>query len=154
ALPRETLRAVNASANLGRALLARFDRGGAEADRDEAITALRVAVAGARHPLHAEHLFLLGDALRRRGRRTWSGADLTESVEVLRTAVETIPEGAPDRVGPLAQLAAALRLSFTRSGSLHELAESIELAKLAVASSPDAPADRPVALVNAGASLW
>ena len=62
-------------------------------------------------------LGMLGVALQHRFRRHGAMADIDEAVEVGRRGADLIPEGDPDQVAILSDLAAALKLRFEREGA-------------------------------------
>ena len=128
-------------ANLGKALVTRFERTGAIADLDEAIGSLKEAatISGPGDLSRGEMLQSLGMALRARSQRTGSQADFDEAVSCLTESVASTPVDQPSRSGRLSNLGIVLRERFERTGALADLDEAIAVGRDAVATPADDP---------------
>ncbi|TYK46940.1 CHAT domain-containing protein [Actinomadura decatromicini] len=116
----------------GGLLMARFQHSGDPADLDDAVQALRDAVASA-NPAHAaEQLAKLSDALRLRFVRTGREQDLLEAVEAARTGLAAAPDDHPDLRGRRSTLARAL--AALRDGG--QVDAAVALARDAAADCP------------------
>ena len=98
-------------ANLGIALLARFEQTGTRADLDAAIDADRAAadVIPDGHLYRGVLLSNLGNVLRIRFGETGERADLDAAIEASQAAVGSTPPGHADRPWMLSNLGVALR---------------------------------------------
>ena len=84
-------------------------------------------------------LGMLGVALQHRFRRHGAMADLDEAVEVGRRSADLVPEGDPDQVAILLDLAAALKLRFAREGAVlgrRDLDAVVSTLRRAAAATP------------------
>ena len=146
AIPADHPDRVAMLSNLGLALQLRFERVGALADLDEAITVGRAAAqtAPADHPDRAGYLSNLSGALRVRFGRVGMLADLDEAITVARAAVRAAPADHPDQAATLSNLGGALQARFGRVGALADLDEAVTVIREAVqATLADHPTGRP-----------
>ena len=128
------------AAELGRALLARFERFGDPADLEEAVAASRAAVAAAAAHERAEHLSDLSDLLRIRFVHAGDEQDLAEAVTAGRAAVAEAPADDPGLSGWQCNLANALCLLHRHTGARADLDEAVALLRNTVAATtPDDP---------------
>ena len=141
--------------NLGNALLARFERTGAQADLDEAITVGRQAVTltPTDHPNLGVYLSNLGNALLARFDRTGAQADLDEAITVGRQAVTLTPADNPNLGGYLYNLGIALKARFGRGGAQADLDEAITAGRQAVTLTPTNHPNVSMYLSNLGNAL-
>ena len=141
--------------NLALALRARFERTGALADLDEAVSIAQEAVNAtpAAHPDRPGWLSNLGNALQSRFKRTGAPADLDASITAKREALNTTPDDHPDRVIWQSNLGNALRSRFERTGALADLDEAIAVGSAAVDATPADHPDRAIWLSNLGNAL-
>ncbi|WP_165495248.1 hypothetical protein [Actinomadura roseirufa] len=124
--------------NLGLFAFTRFERSGSSEDLDEAVTALRDAVA-ATDPSDeglARRGLYLGDALLARSRLSGTAGELDEAVRVTRDALEHAAEGSADRAACAAALGGQLRIRAQRDSSIADLDEAIGLCREAVRHGP------------------
>ena len=143
-------------ANLGGALLARFDRYGELSDLDAAIEASQAAVAATPvgHPDRGAMLASLGKELYRRSYRTGDLRDLDAAVEVGRaTIAEPASASHSDRGMYLNDLGSTLRQRFERTGALADLDAAIKAGRSAVAAAAIGQLNRSVFVSNLSISL-
>ncbi|WP_367139039.1 MULTISPECIES: CHAT domain-containing protein [Streptomyces] len=141
--------------DLAKALLARFERTGAEADLDEAVSALREsAPAGSRRdPARPLLLALLGQALRTRFEHTGDPSSLTEAVACGHQAVAALAAGHAHRALVLSELCGTLLARFEHTGSAGPLDEAISVARETVAATPPGDPNRAPALSALASAL-
>ncbi|KAF6793794.1 TPR domain-containing protein [Colletotrichum sojae] len=159
--------------NLGSYLGDRFDRTGAMADLEEAITITRYSRTGAMadleeaatiareaveatpkdDPDRAARLNNLGSHLGDRYSRIGAMADLEESITITREAVEATPKDHPDRTGRLNNLGIRLSSRYSRTGAMADLEESITITREAVETTPKDHPNRATLLNNLGNRL-
>ena len=155
AIPADHPDRVAMLSNLGLALQLRFERVGALADLDEAITVGRAAAqtAPADHPDRAGYLSNLSGALRVRFGRVGMLADLDEAITVARAAVRAAPADHPDQAATLSNLGGALQARFGRMGALADLDEAVTVIREAVQATLADHPDRAATLSNLGLVL-
>ena len=131
-------------ANLAGMLNQRFDRTGATADLDAAITAGHEAVTagGTGDPGQSARLTNLGNALWNRFDRTGRQADLDAAVEQYRAAANASPPDDRDRATCLSQLGRGLHTRFRRTGAMTDLDAAIIADQAAVNAVPHDHPDR------------
>ena len=95
----------------------------------------------------------LGVVLLRRFDRTGMPGDLDQSIAVVQEAVNSSPEGHPDRAEYLPGLGIALLRRFEHTGSLEDLNRAVNVIEEAVESLPQAHPDRAIYLDNLGVVL-
>lgn len=133
-------------ADLGKALLMRYERWGREADAEEATAVYVRALESVPpdHPEHASHLSGLGGVLQEQYSLRGRLADLDSGIDYLRRASEETPDGHPDRLIRSGRLATALLQRFARSQDHGELDEAIQLLEGALSEETlDHSAKRP-----------
>ena len=142
-------------ANLGAALLGRFQRTGAVHDLDEAIRVGRQAVRATPddHPNRGAYLFNLGSALNVRFGRTGAKQDLDEAIRTFQDAAAATSDNERGRNVMLSSLGGALRARFSRTGDVRDLDEAIRVGQDAVAVTPDDHPHRAEALSRLSNSL-
>ena len=155
AIPADHHDRVAMLSNLGLALQLRFERVGALADLDEAITVGRAAAqtAPADHPDRAGYLSNLSGALRVRFGRVGMLTDLDEAITVARAAVRAAPADHPDQAATLSNLGGALQARFGRMGALADLDEAVTVIREAVQATLADHPDRAATLSNLGLVL-
>ena len=148
--PEEQLRTMFLS-NVSNVLLTRFDWVGRTSDVDEAITALRGAVAGtpSPHPDQPMYLGNLAAALLTRFRYNDDPPDLAEAVDAGRHALALTPTDHPARPTRMLNLGTALQ---TR-GREGDLDEAVQLCSAAVDSRTADDPDYPAMLSNLASTL-
>jgi tetratricopeptide (TPR) repeat protein len=124
--------------NLGIALLTRFQRAGAPADLDNAISAGEHAVKAtpAGHPNHGMYLSNLGNALRARYERRGAQADLDNAISAGQQAVTATPADHPNHAAYLSNLGIALWARFGRTGAQADLDDAISAHQQVVLVTP------------------
>jgi hypothetical protein len=85
--------------------------------------------------------------------RTGSMEDLERAIMANERAVESTPEGHPNRAGRLNNLGNALRSRFEQTGSMEDLERAIVANEQAVESTPEGHPDRAGRLNNLGIAL-
>ena len=155
AIPADHHDRVAMLSNLGLALQLRFERVGALADLDEAITVGWGAVQAtpADHPDRAGYLSNLGFALRVRFRRVGAQADLDQAITVGREAVQATPADHPDRAGHMSNLSLVLQVRFEQMGTQEDLDEAITLGRAATQATPADHPNRAVMQSSLGGAL-
>ena len=89
-----------------------------------------------------------------RYQRTGQVPLLSQAVELLRGALQTVPEDHPDRSTLLSNLGAALLALFGRSGDVTVLAEAVDIGREGVAATPEDHPDRAGHLSSLGVALF
>jgi tetratricopeptide (TPR) repeat protein len=137
-------------ANLGNALLARFERTGDLADLDEAVNAGRAAVSAVSEgdPDGDLALSSLGNILQTRYERTGRLADLDEAVIMGQAAANAVAPGHPKRIAYLSNLGNCLRARYERTGRLADLDGAVEAGRAAVEASAAGDPHRAALLLN------
>jgi tetratricopeptide (TPR) repeat protein len=108
------------------------------------VDAGRQAVAGSGGPAdRARCLSTLASTLMGRFERLHARADLDESIEALRSAVDQLPQGNVDRIRHLTNLGVALQNRFQREEADDDLREAVQAARRALEeTSEGSPATR------------
>ncbi|KAJ6461801.1 CHAT domain-containing protein [Mycena sanguinolenta] len=142
-------------ADLGTALLRRFERLGDLDNLNQSVLRLEAAVAltPESHPDKPSQLSNLGNSLLCRFERLSDLDDLTQSVFRLEAAAALTPDGHPDKASWVNNLGTALLRRFERLGDLDDLNQSELRLEAAVALTPDGHPDKPSLLSNLGNSL-
>jgi tetratricopeptide (TPR) repeat protein len=151
----ELAHALDASAvALSLALRREFDRTGAAEHLQRAIGLLREATQAEPPGVsQARALHLLGAALLDRHADTADTVALDEAVEVIRRAVEQLPEDHPDRANHLNSLGTALLRRFDRTGIRPVLTDAVDALRAAVDATPVSDPQRAGKLRNLGNAL-
>jgi hypothetical protein len=137
---------------VGIPLHARFERTGAMADLEAAITAFAHAVQASR-AIDPNLLTNLGSALRSRFQRTGTLANLDAAVEAGWTALRATPANDAGRARTLSELGATLSVRFTNTGAPEDLQALTDVCADAVRAIPRGHPDWARALSNLGVAL-
>ncbi|MFD0597345.1 hypothetical protein ACFQZ4_37870 [Catellatospora coxensis] len=119
--------------------MTRFAHSANPADADAAVDAARRAAVPDGHPLRANQLDKLGDALRHRGRHRHNLADLTEAVRVHEQAVSVAPHGSTTHASCLASLCRSRVDLFEHTGQLAVLDAAVDAGWQALRDGADVP---------------
>lgn len=140
--------------NLGMVLRMLADHTSDPVMADEAVTFARASVAApADARLHGVCLTGLGAALLTYFDHTGRTGQVTEAVEVIRTALAATPADAPERPGRLGNLVYALRLLYESGAGDELLDEAVAAGREALAALPTDHPNRPEVLASVGTML-
>lgn len=118
---------------------------------DEAIDQLRTT--GSMRPIDAPLVSALGTALMMRFQRAGSMADLTESIDLYRSAVLTSLDDDPDHSEYLHNLSAALQIRYAQFGDLADLDAGIAAARNAISAAASDDTQRAMYLTGLAVEL-
>ncbi|MFB7371435.1 CHAT domain-containing protein [Streptomyces sp. NPDC056222] len=120
----------------------------------EAITTERAALRLAHgRPGYAVRVSSLEHVLMLRAERTGEPRAYAEAVQVVREALNALPQNSPERASVLSCLAGALGHEYQAFGRLHALDESLRAIREAVSLTQPGHPDRTKYLVNLGIAL-
>ncbi|KIJ45381.1 hypothetical protein M422DRAFT_166732 [Sphaerobolus stellatus SS14] len=141
--------------NLGRSLLARFERLGDMTDLNQSVLKSQEAVqlTPDGHPDKPSRLNSLGCSLLTRFDRLGDMTDLNQSVLKFQEAEQLTPDGHPSKRLRLNNLGILLLRQFERLGDMTDLNQSIFKFQEAVQLTPDGHPDKPSLLNNLGNPL-
>ncbi|MEU8677853.1 CHAT domain-containing protein [Streptomyces sp. NPDC048560] len=142
---------------LGNALRARYTLTGDPADLDAAITHLSAVVTATGEMTTRTATRLLAPAMALHSRYgldpRGNGADLSEALRLLRTAVTLLPQGHPERPIALSDLGMVLSRRYQSIGAPKDINEAVHACREAVALTPEGNEILGVRLLNLGMAL-
>ncbi|MFJ9848385.1 CHAT domain-containing protein [Streptomyces sp. NPDC101150] len=154
AAPKEHRHRVRHLSQLALALRSRFRCTGTLADLDEALDALRAAVAGAADdPVRYGHLVDACTLLQARFTHSHDVADLDGAIAAGTEVVERAPAGFGQRPVAVSNVAGALRTRAQHTGSGDDVDRAIDLLRSAVGDFPANNPSRISALANLATAL-